>query len=325
MQGHLPWRSRHAGDSGYAYGLRMRNPSKVWRTYPSQVRLYLGKHWMRGVPQLPRGPGRVALLGRGLVFSSLSLLAVQSYRWKCKHAVVYASIKVEDVKEQADYLHGREEIVKLYEFLIQYKDSEDPELLWRLSQASHGLSQLGTTGAAEKKRLIYEALHFARKALEIDESCSAAHKWYAICLSDAGDYEGAKVKIGNAYSVKDHLQRAIDLNPKDATSIHLLGLWCYMLADLPWYQAKLAAALFATPPSSTFEEALIYFEKVEEVDPNSYSANLLYLGKSFLKLKNKDLALSWLHKARDYPVRTEEDKEVHKEATKILKSLGEKI
>lgn len=77
-------------------------------------------------------------------------------------------------------------------------------------------------------------------------------QWYAICLSDVGDYEGVKVKIGNAYIIRDHLevrehwvsvilswytinpyskmkplffQRAIMLNPKDATSLYIMGCW----------------------------------------------------------------------------------------------------
>ncbi|XP_075069851.1 regulator of microtubule dynamics protein 1 [Mixophyes fleayi] len=299
---------------GSSWLQRVRHRSVTWITSRSLV---------RAVPT--HVPGRVSLLGKGLVLSSLSLLAIQSYRWKSKHAVVYASIKVEDVKEQADYLYGSGETEKLYEFLSQYKDSEDPEILWRMSRASRDLSLLGKISSDEKKRLVYESYNFAKKAMEINESCSAAHKWLAISLSDVGDYEGIKVKVGNAYHIKDHFQRAIQLNPKDATSIHLLGLWCYSFADLSWYQVKIAAALFATPPSSTFEEALIYFEKAEEVDPNFYSKNLLYLGKSFLKLKNKELAVLWLHKAKDYPARTEEDKEVHKEATQMLKSLGEKV
>lgn len=259
------------------------------------------------------------------MLSSLSLLAIGSYRWKNRHAVVYASIKVEDVKEQADYLYGSGETEKLYNFLNQYRDSNDAEILWRLSRASRDLAQFSKTDKNEKKRLVYESQDFAKKALEINELCSAAHKWYGICLSDVGDYEGMKVKIGNAYIIRDHFQRAIQLNPKDATTIHLIGVWCYMFADLPWYQNKIAAALFATPPSSTFDEALVYFEMAEEVDPNFYSKNLLYLGKTFLKLKNNELALMWLQKARDYPVRTEEDKEVNKEATDILKSLGVKV
>ncbi|KAG9478700.1 regulator of microtubule dynamics protein 1 [Eleutherodactylus coqui] len=266
-------------------------------------------------------PGTGAFLEKGLVLSSLSLLAIGSYR----HAVVYASSKVEDVKEQADYVYGSGETEKLYEFLSQYKDSNDAEILWRLSRASRDLAQLSKTTSDDKKRLVYEARDFAKKALEMNESCWAAHKWYAICLSDVGDYEGMKVKIGNAYIIRDHFQRAIELNPKDATTIHLIGVWCYTFADLPWYQKKIASALFATPPSSTFDEGLKHFEMAEEVDPNFYSKNLLYLGKSFLKLKNNESALLWLHKAKDYPVRTEEEKEVYKEATELLKSLGVKV
>lgn len=45
-------------------------------------------------------------------------------------------------------------------------------------------------------------------------------------------------------------------------------------------------------------------------DPNFYSKNLLYLGKTYLKLNNKKMALLWLSKAKDYPAHTEEDKQV---------------
>lgn len=46
------------------------------------------------------------------------------------------------------------------------------------------------------------------------------------------------------------------------------------------------------------------------MDPNFYSKNLLLLGKTYLKLQNKKLAVFWLLKAKDYPARTEEDKQV---------------
>ncbi|XP_053571151.1 regulator of microtubule dynamics protein 1 isoform X2 [Bombina bombina] len=209
---------------------------------------------------------RYTLLERGLVLSSLSYVAFESYRWISKRVTVHASIKVDDIVEQADYLHGSGETEKLYEFLSQYKNSEDDELLWRFARAARDMSQLSKITPDEKKRLIYESFEYVKKALEKNESNSAAHKWYAICLSDVGDYEGIKVKVGNAYIIREHFQRAIELNPKDATAIHLIGLWCYSFADLPWYQTKIASALFATPPSSTFEEALIYFEMAEEGD-----------------------------------------------------------
>ncbi|KAM9387175.1 regulator of microtubule dynamics protein 1 [Phaethornis superciliosus] len=272
-----------------------------------------------------RGAGGSEVLRKSLqrvvVLSTGSFLAYEAHKLISGLAEVHASFKVEEVIEQADYLYGSGETEKLHQLLVQHKNSEDAELLWRLARASRDLAQLSSTSAEEKRRLTYEAFECAKKALEKNESNSAAHKWYGICLSDVGDFEGIKTKIGNAIVIKEHFQRAIELNPKDATTIHLIGIWCYSFAEMPWYQRKIAATLFATPPTSTFQEALHYFHMAEEADPNFYSKNLLFLGKTYLKLNNKKLALLWLSKAKEYPAHTEEDKQVQKEALQLLNSI----
>ncbi|XP_026698857.1 regulator of microtubule dynamics protein 1 isoform X2 [Athene cunicularia] len=260
-------------------------------------------------------------LQRGVVLSTGTFLVYEAHKLISGFAEVHASFKVEEVIEQADYLYGSGETEKLYQQLLQHKNSDDAELLWRLARASRDLAQLSSTSAEEKRQLAYEALEYAKKALEKNESNFAAHKWYAICLSDVGDFEGIKTKIGNAIVIKEHFQRAIELNPKDATTIHLIGIWCYSFAEMPWYQRKIAATLFATPPTSTFQEALHYFHMAEEADPNFYSKNLLFLGKTYLKLNNKKMALLWLSKAKEYPAHTEEDKQVQKEALELLNSI----
>lgn len=50
--------------------------------------------------------------------------------------------------------------------LTQYKESEDAELLWRLARASRDVAQLSGTSEEEKKFLVYEALEYAKRALE---------------------------------------------------------------------------------------------------------------------------------------------------------------
>ncbi|XP_048794674.1 regulator of microtubule dynamics protein 1 [Lagopus muta] len=260
-------------------------------------------------------------LRRGVTLATGSFVFCEALRLVSGSAVIHASFKVAEVIEQADYLYGSGETEKLYRLLVQHKNSEDAELLWRLARASRDLAQLSITSAEEKRQLAYDSLEYAKRALEKNEANSAAHKWYAICLSDVGDYEGIKVKIGNAFIIKEHFERAFELNPKDATSVHLIGVWCYSFAELPWYQRKIAAMLFATPPTSTYEEALRYFHMAEEADPSFYSKNLLYLGKTYLKLNNKKMALLWLSKAKDYPAHTEEDKQVQKEALELLNSI----
>ncbi|XP_004697785.1 regulator of microtubule dynamics protein 1 [Echinops telfairi] len=249
--------------------------------------------------------GNQGTVKRGLLFSALSYLGFETYQVISQAAVVHAAVK-------ADWFH----------ILLQISD--DAELLWRLARASRDIAQLSGTSEEEKKRLVYEALEYAKRALEKNESNFAAHKWYAICISDVGDYEGIKVKIANAYVIKEHFQKAIELNPKDATSIHLMGIWCFTFAEMPWYQRNIAKMLFATPPSSTYEEALHYFHKAEQVDPNFYSKNLLLLGKTYLKLQNKKLAAFWLMKAKDYPAHTEDDKQIQTEAAQLLTSFSDK-
>ncbi|KAM3860303.1 regulator of microtubule dynamics protein 1 [Diretmus argenteus] len=262
--------------------------------------------------------GRAAFI---LGLPALSYLAYRAYRTVQSSAVVHA-LEKEEVLEQADYLYSCAETEKLYQLLLQYKDSDDAEFLWRLARASRDLSQMPNMAADKKKKLVFEAFEYAKAALEKNERCFAAHKWYAVCLSDVGDYESVKVKIGNAVIIREHLERAIELNAKDATSIHILGHWCFAFAELPWYQRKVAAVIFASPPTSTYEEALAFFLKAEEADPNFYSKNLLMLGKTYMGMKDQENALLWLTKARDYPPHTLEDKEVHQEAVDLLKKFG---
>lgn len=101
----------------------------------------------------------------------------------------------------------------------------------------------------------------------------------------------------------------------------MLGCWCYEVANLTWYQQKIAALLFGVPPTSTYEEALMYYENAEKLDPNFYSHNLLMLGKTYLKLDRKEDAVAYLKKAAEFPARNDDDQKAKQEAQKILSSI----
>ena len=48
---------------------------------------------------------------------------------------------------------------------------------------------------------------------------------------------------------------------------------------LSWVERNAAAVLFGTPPTSTVEEAIAYFEKAEERSSKEWKDNRLYLAK----------------------------------------------
>lgn len=230
--------------------------------------------------------------------------------------------KLQQILKEADRLYSQNEAMALYDYLIQFKDMENDEVLWRLARAAVDKGKLSKDN--EKKRLYYEAFDYVKKALTLNQDNFAVHKWYAILLDYTGEFEGNKQRITNSFQVKQHFQRAIELNPKDATSIHSLGQWCFIFADMPWYQRQVASVIFKTPPTSTYEEALKYFLQAEETEPNFYSMNLLMLGKTYMKLRDPEMAFTYLKRCKNYPIKTPDDQKANDEATYFLNMLGQK-
>lgn len=205
---------------------------------------------------------------------------------------------------------------QLYDLLSNYKDSKDVEILWRLSRVLFNMSK--TSSETEAKEMIEEGYNLIVKALSIKEDHYAVHKWMSILLDTKSAMESTKSRIQQLYNVKRHMLRAIELNPKDATTLHMLGSWCYGVSELAWYQRKIASLVFGEPPTSSYEEALVYFEKAEEADPNFYSQNLLMLAKTYLKLGKREDALKYLKMTAEYPTTNHEDVQAKKEAQEML-------
>ncbi|XP_043278147.1 regulator of microtubule dynamics protein 1-like [Venturia canescens] len=220
---------------------------------------------------------------------------------------------------EADALFEQGKYLNLYEKFKNYKDGSSAEMLWRLSRALYHMSK--SANPDEAKAMIYEAYDLVSKALSLEDDISQVHKWYTVLLDSKSEYEGKKARIQQLQTVKNHMLRALELNPKDATILYMLGNWCYCVADLAWYQRKIAAVIFAAPPTSSFQEALEFLLKAEEIDPNFYSQNLLLLGKTYLKLNNKEEGVKYLKMASEYPARNNDDQDAKQEATKLLSGL----
>ena len=47
---------------------------------------------------------------------------------------------------------------------------------------------------------------------------------------------------------------------------HLLGRFCYEVAELSWWERKMASTLFADPPNATMDEAKEHFMAAEQVN-----------------------------------------------------------
>jgi len=179
--------------------------------------------------------------------------------------------------------------------------------------------KLSKIDSKRKDELIREGFTLVNDALEKNDQDFAIHKWFSILLDAKAELDGIKARVSQLEVVKKHMIRAVELNPEDPTSWHLLGNFAFGLAEMSWVQRKIVSAIFATPPTGTYEEALEHFLKAEETKPNFYSMNLLLIAKCYQNLKDHEKAKHYFTLAANVTVANEDDKKCKEEATTLLK------
>jgi tetratricopeptide (TPR) repeat protein len=96
---------------------------------------------------------------------------------------------------------------------------------------------------------------------------------------------------------------------------------CVAIADLSWIERNAATVLFGLPPESSYDEALNFLHKSEDLAPGTWKKNTFLIAQVYYKKKDYLKAKEWTEKALKVPVKTEEDETVHEEATALLKKL----
>ncbi|KAI6653495.1 Regulator of microtubule dynamics protein 1 [Oopsacas minuta] len=228
---------------------------------------------------------------------------------------------LERIVKKADQLFDNNEFEKLLEFLSAYKEYNEPKLLWRLSRANYKVALAKSTTKERSKELAYKAVELVEKSLELDSNSFAAHKWAGITLSHINKYEGFKSQIKQAHQIKSYFDKSLKLHPNEPTTLHLLGQWCYSIADISWIERRIIATILATPPDSSFEEALECFKKAEDQQPGFYSMNWLFLAKTLIKMNRLSEAKHWLDKLSNYRIENEEDENAVEEGKQLKKVI----
>ena len=226
-----------------------------------------------------------------------------------------------DLIDQADATHDLDDYSATYELLTKAQQIEPNnfEVIWRLARAHFDFSDNSEDEAVVSDNF-YKGLDYAKKALELDDSRAESHKWYGILIGKVGELEGTKQKILNSYEVKDHTLKAIELDPTDDGNFHVMGRWHYTLADLSWFERKIAGLIYATPPKASFEEAVEYFKKAIVLNPTDIRS-LLWLGNSYVALDKNDAAKEEYNAALAITAETDSDRKLQKEAEALLSDL----
>lgn len=140
-------------------------------------------------------------------------------------------------------------------------------------------------------------------------------------------------KIKNSFKIKEHLEFALKANPEDATVIFALGKWCFTISEKlgNMMLRAVVSTIFTKPPHATYDEAIEYFMKVEDLlkGPRaSYYADLrirnkVMLGDCYYQQGHYDKAKNWYQAALNYEAISIADKKEQEQAkNKIGKCSG---
>ncbi|TMW56765.1 hypothetical protein Poli38472_006775 [Pythium oligandrum] len=226
------------------------------------------------------------------------------------------------VNKHAEELFEAEKHQETYDFLknSQTIHPNNIDVLWRLARACNFLVET-ISSQEEKKAKAFEGLAYAQQAYVLDTNSALANKWMGILTSTVGNFKDLKEKIAGAYEIRNFIQRAIELDPSDPFCHSILGQWCLAFANMTWIEKRAAAALFGTPPTATYDDAVQYFLSGERASPGFWKKNAFLLAETYHKMKQDSNTREWLIKAHDLPVKTTEDQEVQQEITALMKKL----
>lgn len=88
-----------------------------------------------------------------------------------------------------------------------FKDTNEVQVLWRLSKAKYNMSLDENISKEKKQKLISSAHESIIKALNIDSNISEVHKWAAVLIDAYSNINlGIKDQIEKLEIVKFHLQ-----------------------------------------------------------------------------------------------------------------------
>lgn len=226
-----------------------------------------------------------------------------------------------DLIDQADAKHDDDAYSATYELLQQAEQLEPDnfEVIWRLARAHFDFSDNSEDEGVISEN-IYAGFDYAKRALEMDDGRAESHKWYGILIGRVGELEGTKQKILNSYEVKDHTLKALELDPEDDGNFHVMGRWHYTLADLSWFERKIAGLIYAKPPKASFDEAAEYFQQAIDLAPDEIRHHV-WLGKTYEELGNEAAAKNEYDAALAMTAENDSDRILQKEAQELLSDL----
>lgn len=235
------------------------------------------------------------------------------------------SVIAQDITLLAKEAENLERQLKEPEALAKYKQIllQEPSGIKYLVKATELEIAIGSREKdANNKRLFFEsALAYAERAIKADSNSADAHYAMASASGKMTDLDIDNKKIvAYVKEVKDHADKAIQLQPNHARANYTLGKWHYEMVTLSGFKKAAVKLFYGGLPNGDLDKAILYMEKCRILEPY-FVTNQLDLAKAYKENRQPAKAIEILERLVKMPNRSFNDIALKAEGAKLLASL----
>ncbi len=169
------------------------------------------------------------------------------------------------------------EAIQFYSRSIE-QNNQNGEAYWRAVRAYICLGDIST--GELQKRYYRDAYDLSRKGLIADSMNSNIQCWYAVAMGYQALEEGSRRKVELCNSIKQSLERAIELDPNNDVAYSIFGTFYRALGNISWFERQLADLLLGGLPRGGYREAESMLLKAVRIAPDiirhRYELGLVY-------------------------------------------------
>jgi tetratricopeptide (TPR) repeat protein len=227
---------------------------------------------------------------------------------------------VHPMDSQLEALHRAGEYSRAVE-IIRPALERTPDDHYLLCKIADNLTDWARISPEKEQEPLYEeAVAFAEKAVELDTTSALGWFQFGKAYGRLALFRGGKTKVNMSKDVKIAFERAIELDPQHAGSLHGLARWHREVANLSWLLKLAAKIIYGGLPPASNEEAVVLFKRALEIEPEMITHHL-ELGKTYLEMKEKDLARAEFEQVLALPEGDADDPDWKAEAEKLMKKV----
>lgn len=199
---------------------------------------------------------------------------------------------------------------------LQKQSGERVEIFWRRAQ---GYYELGRNRKGEERQnFLRQAETCAQAAMDLDVANDEGYKWLAVVLGAKAADADIGAQINASRLVKEHIEKALVLDPEDDISWLILSRWHYKISQLGFLARTLAKIAYGGLPKASLEQAEKYL--LRAIALHDRIAHRYNLAKVYARQGKRSLAIAQLEKALNLPITFPEEAE---DLEKARRRLGE--